>query len=85
MIRYIEKGPRMHRFICDAGYSIEQLNGEWVTSDDRAVQAIIDRYDPLPEEKTEAKDFIDKTDSMIKHLKPSFIDDLAEPCNEDVE
>ena len=53
MITYIEKGIWMHEAIADAGYSLAQVDGVWVSSDDVAVQSIIDSFDPLPYAKAE--------------------------------
>lgn len=44
MIQYTEKGYGLHEAIRKAGHSLKQENGEWVSSDDAAVQAIIDGY-----------------------------------------
>lgn len=49
MINYIEKGPGLHEAIAAAGYSLYELNGSWVCSNEAAVQKIIDEYDPRPE------------------------------------
>lgn len=47
MINYIEKGEGLHIAIAEAGYFLGQNDkGEWVSSDDTAVQAIIDSYEP---------------------------------------
>jgi len=48
MIEYIEKGIGLHDAIAAAGHWLRQIDGEWRSSDDTAVQAIIDAYDPLP-------------------------------------
>lgn len=48
-IRYQEKGFAMHTAIHAAGHWLREEDGVWVSSDDAAVQAIIDAYDPLPE------------------------------------
>lgn len=48
-INYIEKGSGLHAEISAAGHRIVQADGNWISSDDAAVQAIIDAYDPLPE------------------------------------
>jgi hypothetical protein len=53
MINYTEKGAALHLAISAAGYSLEQRDGVWVSSDDTAVQAIIAAYDPLPPTKAE--------------------------------
>lgn len=44
MINYIEKGPGLHRAIAAAGYSLEQRDRVWQSSDDEAVQLIVDGY-----------------------------------------
>lgn len=44
MITYIEKGPGLHRAIEDAGHMLRQHDGVWISSNDAAVQAIIDGY-----------------------------------------
>jgi hypothetical protein len=41
-----------------SGYNIEKINGVWVTSNDTAVQAIIDSYNPLPEAQKEQIDLV---------------------------
>lgn len=51
MINYVEKGSGLHRAIESAGHWLECRGGAWVSSDDVAVQAIIDSYDPLPDLK----------------------------------
>jgi len=47
MITYTEKGIGLHDAIHAAGHSLKHANGVWVSSDDTAVQAIIDSYDPI--------------------------------------
>lgn len=54
MINYIEKGYWLHSEIGKQNHSLAKVSGVWVSSDDVAVQAIIDSYDPLPEAKAEA-------------------------------
>ena len=44
MINYAEKGAGLHRAIAAAGHRLEQRDGIWISSDDVAVQAIIDGY-----------------------------------------
>ena len=53
MINYTEKGRHLHEAIRKAGHWLREENGQWVSSDDVAVQAIINAYDPLPDYKTE--------------------------------
>ena len=55
---YVEYGYRLHRLIIDSGYKMQQIDGVWLSSDDPAVQAIIDNFDPLPEAKAKAKERI---------------------------
>lgn len=43
-INYTEKGAGLHEAIVAAGHWIEQRDGAWISSDDAAVQAIIDGY-----------------------------------------
>lgn len=45
MINYIEKGFGLHRAIAAAGHWLIEADGIWQSSDDVAVQAIIDAYD----------------------------------------
>lgn len=44
MIKYTEKGVGLHNAITAAGHSLYELDGVWVSSDDVAVQAVIDTY-----------------------------------------
>lgn len=44
MINYTEKGIGLHNEIFAAGHWLEQWDNVWVSSDDVAVQAIIDGY-----------------------------------------
>lgn len=53
MIVYIEKGRYLHAAIRKAGHWLLEENGVWKSSNDAAVQAIIDNFDPLPDYKTE--------------------------------
>lgn len=46
MIEYIEKGIGLHKAIVKVGHSLVNRDGVWIASDDEAVQAIIDSYDP---------------------------------------
>lgn len=47
MIAYVEKGAALHDAIRKAGHGLREENGVWIASDDQAVQAIIDGFDPL--------------------------------------
>lgn len=80
MITYTEKGAGLHEAILAAGHWLEQRNGVWVSSNDSAVQAIINSYNPLPNYKT-AKINAIKADglSRIQALFPAIRDfeDLA--------
>jgi hypothetical protein len=44
MITYTEKGAGLHDAIRAAGYTLRRENGVWISSNDTAVQAIIDGY-----------------------------------------
>lgn len=46
MIDYFEKGRRLHEAIRAAGHQLREENGVWISSNDAAVQAIIDTFDP---------------------------------------
>ena len=59
MISYVEKGIGLHDAIRDAGYWLYQENGVWWSSDDAAVQAIIDGFNPLPLAKTAGSNAVD--------------------------
>lgn len=52
-IIYIEKGSALHAAIGAAGHRLWQENGVWKSTNDTAVQAIIDAFDPLPNYKAE--------------------------------
>lgn len=55
VINYVEKGIGMHDAIIAAGHWLHFDSAiGWVSSDEAAVQAIIDAYDPVPPAK-EAK------------------------------
>jgi len=54
-INYTEKGNGLHAAIFAAGHRLELANNVWVSSDDVAVQSIIDAYDPLTYERAQAK------------------------------
>ena len=54
-ISYIEKGLGLHIAINGSGHNLRQVDNVWICSDDTAVQAIIDSYDPLPYEREQAK------------------------------
>lgn len=43
-MKYIEKGAGLHQAIARAGHALREENGQWISSDDQAVQAIIDGY-----------------------------------------
>lgn len=73
MISYIEKGRYLHAAISDAGYRLEEKDGVWVSSDDTAVQAIIDNFDPLPDAKKAAyKRLIDQFNVATQSLEDAY-------------
>lgn len=52
-ITYTEKGLGLHAAIHAAGHWLEQRNGLWRSDNDVAVQAIINAYNPLADQKAE--------------------------------
>lgn len=69
-INYVEKGQGLHDAIAAAGHWLkQQSNGIWVSSNDVAVQAIIDNY-PLDNCKAELKSRIDE---HAKKLRDSVV------------
>lgn len=76
MITYIEKGAGLHSHIAENGFSLEQIDGVWISSDDLAVQVLIDDYDPLTPAKLEAKarltEQAEKSLSAIYNQYPGF-------------
>lgn len=67
-ISYIDKGPGLTSTIANAGYLITQLNGVMVSSDDVAVQAIIDGYSLVDAKQSVA----DQIDDEAKRLRDRF-------------
>ena len=67
MIAYTEKGPGLHSAIAAAGHWLAEQDGVWVSSDDVAVQAIIDSFDPLPEAKAAKWEAIKAERDRRKH------------------
>lgn len=55
MINYIEKGHRLHEYILSRGYRLIDKGDAWYSSNDVAVQSIIDDYDELAEAKKDAR------------------------------
>lgn len=79
MITYTEKGIKLHKAIVEAGYSIARVDGVWITSDDVAVQAIIDSFDYVASLKEDKRDEL-KTEGLtrIQQVMPAIqtFDDL---------
>ncbi len=65
MIYYTEKGAGLHEAVAVAGHFMRQVNGIWVSSDDVAVQAIIDAY-PLTSCQAEVIEAIDAHASALR-------------------
>lgn len=59
-INYIEKGILLHREIKRQGYELSNKDGFWISSNDSAVQNIIDEFEPLPVCKSEAMELINQ-------------------------
>ena len=70
MINYTEKGYWLHQELGEAGLGISQLDNVWTynVSDEAAIQAIIDNFDPLPFARTDAVASI-KLASVDKRLE----------------
>ena len=68
MINYIEKGHWLHTEVWSQGYNFSQKGKVWVSSNDTAVQVIIDAFDPLPHAQSAAIDLV-KEASASKRLE----------------
>lgn len=64
-INYTEKGAGLFRAISQAGHWLVERNRVWISSDDVAVQAIIDSFDFLPDYKDEKAEAI-KAEALIR-------------------
>lgn len=74
-LNYREKGIGLWHAIRDAGHVMRSLDGVYTSDDDVAVQAIIDSYDPLPDQKAEARDAIKATAlAKIQTIFPAIPD-----------
>jgi len=60
MIVYSEKGYQLHNYISNQGHQLWNEDGVWKSSDDAAVQILIDNFDALTEAKSNAYLLIDK-------------------------
>ena len=73
MITYIEKGHFLHKAVNDAGHKLEDKDGVWISSDDNAVQLIINNFEPLEDERKEAKKrLIEQFEEATKDLEASY-------------
>ena len=73
MINYTEKGHGLHEAIANAGHKLWNEDRAWKSTDDVAVQAIIDSYDPLNYEQLNAKiRIIEQIDAHTESLKKSY-------------
>lgn len=68
MIAYINKGEWLSDAIYQAGHFLMRRNNIWISSDDVAVQQIIDTFDPLPYAQSEALELV-KEASAKKRLQ----------------
>lgn len=79
-INYVEKGNGLHARLTELGLSLWEENRVWKSSDDVAVQAVINAYDPLPDHKKTRVDAI-KADGLarINALFPAItsVDEIA--------
>ena len=77
-ITYIEKGQGLHDAIRAAGHMLIQQNGVWLSNNDTAVQAIINAYNPLSDQKAARVTEI-KNDGLVRiNLLFPAIDSLDE-------
>lgn len=75
MINYIEKGHGLHEAIRNAGYSLYQVDGVWVSNNDTEVQAIINDYNPVIDAKNEAKKRIrEQSEAIAESIKGNYPD-----------
>ena len=76
MITYNSKHTHILNEITRQGYSLMSINGEWVSSNDVAVQAIIDSFDELLPVKAEAKArIVEQSQAYMQQIEseyPSF-------------
>ena len=76
MITYNSKRNYIMDEITKQGYSLMSINGKWVSSNDEAVQLIIDSFDELVPAKTEAKArIVEQSQSYMQQIEseyPSF-------------
>ena len=73
-VNYIEKTYRLHKQISEQGFALKKVDNVWTSSDDVAVQSIIDSYDPLPEAKADARQRVKLEESKRVNQLFSFID-----------
>jgi hypothetical protein len=80
-ITYTEKGIWLHEEISNQGHSLIESDGIWISSNDIAVQAIIDSFDPLPI----AKDTKRKELKVEAATRANSIYSFITPGNEDID
>jgi len=69
MLNWTEKGYGLIEEIRAQGHWVKQVDGVFVSSDDAAVQAIIDAYDPWPNEIEKKKaEIIEKMEEHLNAL-----------------
>lgn len=69
-----KNNANLHRLFRTAGFSVARHDGIWVTSDDAAVQAIIDKYNPLPDAQ---KDALQKVKDASASKRLEFVTQAA--------
>jgi hypothetical protein len=76
MITYNSKRTHVIDEITRQGHSLMSINGKWVSSNDEAVQAIIDSFDELVPAKAEAKArIVEQSQAYMQQIEseyPSF-------------
>ena len=78
MINYIEKGAGLHTNIQKAGYALQEKNGVFVSSNDVAVQAIIDNYTLAQAQAYKSAEVSDKAKALRdKAVKAISVGEMA--------
>lgn len=54
-VNYIEKGIWLHQEVARQGHKIWNVRGTWYSTNDVAVQAIIDSFDPIPDARRQKR------------------------------
>jgi hypothetical protein len=73
MINFIEKGAGLHSAIKEAGHRLWHENRNTYSTNDAAVQVIIDNYNPLPLTKIDAKKrLVEQFNKLMEGLESEY-------------